>query len=193
MKGLVGPWALVCRARKALGLEQVKAAHDGREVLMRLSLGDLIEPPLLSRPDVALRVPTLTEALGPLLEWRIGYMVESLGGTHDASLEQGCRSTMEGWLSRGALWVLTLGGEIVSMTGFNAEARGIVQVGGVYTPPRLRSRSYARAAVAGSLKLARDHGAMRSVLFTSEQNLAAQAAYRGIGYRITGDYGLVLY
>jgi predicted GNAT family acetyltransferase len=120
-------------------------------------------------------------------------MVESLGGNRDAALEESCRSTMQAWLSGGTLWVLTLAGEIVSMTGFNAQARGIVQVGGVYTPPALRSRSYARAAVAASLKLARERGASRSVLFTSERNQAAQAAYRGFGYRVTGDFGLVLY
>jgi ribosomal protein S18 acetylase RimI-like enzyme len=162
-------------------------------VLMSLSLDELQEPALLARSDAALRVPTLSEALGPLLEWRIAYMVESLGGTRDGALESSCRSTMEGWLNGGTLWVLTLGGEIVSMTGFNAQARGIVQVGGVYTPPPLRSRGYARAAVAGSLKLARAQGATRSVLFTSEENQAAQAAYRGLGYRVTGDFGLVLY
>jgi predicted GNAT family acetyltransferase len=38
------------------------------------------------------------------------------------------------------------------MTGFNAQPRGIAQGGGVFTPPALRSRGYARAAVAGSLK-----------------------------------------
>ena len=91
------------------------------------------------------------------------------------------------------LWVLTLGDQIVAMTGFNAMARGIAQVGGVYTPPALRGRGYARAAVAASLKLAREQGAVRSVLFTAETNLAAQRAYTALGYQVAGDFGLVLY
>jgi predicted GNAT family acetyltransferase len=148
---------------------------------------------LLARSDVALRVPTLAEAGGLLREWRIAYMVESLGSTRDAALEEQCLQQMRGWRERGTLWVLTLGGEIVSMTGFNAVARGIAQVGGVYTPPALRSRGYARAAVAASLKLARQDRATRSVLFTAEDNLAAQRAYQSLGYRIVGDYGLVLF
>jgi predicted GNAT family acetyltransferase len=31
------------------------------------------------------------------------------------------------------------------------------------------------------------------VLFTPDDNLAAQAAYRALGYRVTGDYGLVFF
>jgi predicted GNAT family acetyltransferase len=84
--------------------------------------------------------------------------------------------------------------EIVAMTGFNSEARGVAQVGGVFTPPALRRRGYARSAVAASLQLARKHrGAVRSTLFTAETNLAACQAYLALGYRIVGDFGLVLF
>jgi hypothetical protein len=64
-----------------LGLAQTEAVHAGREVLMSLSLDRLQEPALLSRSDVALRVPTLAEALGPLLEWRImtGFNAQARG------------------------------------------------------------------------------------------------------------------
>jgi RimJ/RimL family protein N-acetyltransferase len=193
VQGFIGTWVLVSRARTALGFAERPARHDGREALFSLPLEGLREPPLLAREDVALRVPTPAEATGVLSEWRVAYEVETLGSKRNADVERAARETMQGWLARGTVWVLSCGTEIVSMTGFNAVARGVVQVGGVYTPPALRARSYGRAAVAASLKLARDQGATRSVLFTSETNLAAQRAYMALGYQVTGDFGLVLF
>jgi predicted GNAT family acetyltransferase len=68
----------------------------------------------------------------------------------------------------------------------------VVQIGGVYTPPALRSRGYARAVVAGSLAAAAAMGVGRSILFTGRDNVAARRAYESIGYRRIGDYGLVV-
>lgn len=66
----------------------------------------------------------------------------------------------------------------------------MVQVGGVYTPPALRSRGYARCAVAGSLLAARAEGAERAILFTN--NPAAVRAYEALGFARIGEYALVL-
>ncbi len=76
---------------------------------------------------------------------------------------------------------------------FNARLPDCVQIGGVYTPPARRGHGYARAAVAGALLEARDAGATRSILFTGEHNAAARAAYLALGYRVIGDFGLVLF
>jgi predicted GNAT family acetyltransferase len=89
------------------------------------------------------------------------------------------------------LWVLE--GEPVSMTGFNAEALDVVQVGGVWTPPPLRGRGYGRAVVAGSLLDRFAHGARRSVLFTDAENQGALRAYAVLSYRHIGEYGLWLF
>lgn len=193
VRGLLGTWGLVCRARRALGLEHARAARDGKEVLMSLPFAQMKRPATLDRGDAALRAPTVAEARGLLREWRIAYEIETLGAAPGRELEERAASMTLEWRDRGTLWVLTLGGEVVAMTGFNAEARGIVQVGGVYTPPGLRGRGHARAAVAASLELARSNGATRSVLFTGETNLAAQRAYLALGYRVVGDFGLVLF
>jgi hypothetical protein len=53
----------------------------------------------------------------------------------------------------------------MSYSSFTATTRGMVQVGGVYTPAELRGRGYGRAVVAGSLRDARKAGSRRSVLF----------------------------
>jgi RimJ/RimL family protein N-acetyltransferase len=193
VRGFVGAWALVSRARAALGLQHTPAAHDGRELLFSLALGELVLPSLLSRPHVVLRPPTPAEVDARLAGWRAEYQVECLGAARTPELTESALQQMRLWHDTGALWVLLVDGAISAMTGFNAEGRGIVQVGGVFTPPELRGRGYARAAVAASLQLARNRGLTRSVLFTSESNHAAQRAYTSLGYAVTGDYGLVLF
>jgi predicted GNAT family acetyltransferase len=67
-----------------------------------------------------------------------------------------------------------------------------VQIGGVWTPPPLRSRGHARAVVGGSLLLARAQGMRRSVLFTGEDNVAALRSYERLGYVRAGRFGLWL-
>ena len=190
--GFIGPWPLVCRTRKVFGLDQTPAAHDGAELLFGLSLDAMSLPPLLSRADVALRSPTAAEASGVLADWRAEYQVETLGNASSPEQRAAARRETEGGREAGTLWVLTVAEEVVAMTGFNAETRGIVQVGGVFTPPALRGRGFARAAVAASLLQARARGVQRSVLFTAETNQAARRAYTALGFRAIGDFGLVL-
>ena len=67
-----------------------------------------------------------------------------------------------------------------------------MQIGGVWTPPEFRGRGYARGVVAGSLVVARKHGVQRAVLFADPANDTARRAYLYLGFRIVGDYGLVL-
>src|SRR5438552_10624203 len=79
-----------------------------------------------------------------------------------------------------------------STSVFNAMLPDIVQIGGVWTPPEFRGRGYARAVVAGSLLAARKQGVARAVLFADPANERARRAYQFLGFRIVGDYGLVL-
>ena len=76
---------------------------------------------------------------------------------------------------------------------FNARLPDVVQLGGIFTRPEDRGRGYARRLVAGMLQHARADGAPRAVLFTGQDNLAAQRAYEAIGFEPIGLYGLVLW
>lgn len=192
VRGIVGPWRLASRIRKALGLEQARAAHDGPELLYGVALTELKLPQLLEQPGVGLRVPEAREA-GLLVTWRVDYEVEALGAVRSPELERVVQEQVERGRATGRLLVLSADAQLVAMTSFNAEARGIVQVGGVYTPPALRGRGYARAAVAASLQLARQRGAVRSILFTAETNHAARRAYASLGYQVIGDYAILLF
>jgi predicted GNAT family acetyltransferase len=91
----------------------------------------------------------------------------------------------------GSRWLLEQDGWPVASTGFNARLPDVVQIGGVYTPPALRGRGYARAAVAGSLLAVRETGVRRAVLFTGTDNEPARRTYLALGFRVVGDFGFV--
>jgi GNAT superfamily N-acetyltransferase len=187
--GLSGPYAQVVAARDALGMRDRSATLDSREDLFALSLDELQVPPQLSDGRWTCRAPT-KEDHPELVQWHVAYDVEALGAVDSPDLHQRAQQRVE---FNSAKYVLVAEDQRVATSGFNAQLPDIVQVGGVYTPPALRGRGYGRAVVAGSLLDARSRGATRSILFTQVENSAARAAYLALGYRIIGDYGLVLF
>ena len=188
--GMSGPWTQVCDARRALGLHDRPAAFDSKDVLMALELAALVRPPLVDDPEVVCR-RTRADDLELAVEWRIAYAIEELRATDGARLHAEARADMERHHREGSSWILEHAGRPVSFSAFNASLPDVVQIGGVFTPPALRSRGYARAVVAGSLVAAAAAGVGRSVLFTGVENPAAQRAYRALGFRPVGDYGLL--
>jgi GNAT superfamily N-acetyltransferase len=193
VKGIIGPLALAARTRAALGLDGAPDTKALEDRLFVLELEKLRVPALLGEPGIAFRAPTEDEVRDPLAGWRAAYHEEVLGAVRTPELEaQGARD-VDGFRRAGVSWVLTQGGVPVSYTAFNARTRGVVQVGGVYTPPAHRRNGYARAAVAASLLLARDQGETRSTLFTSVENEGAVRAYTTLGYEIAGDFCLILF
>jgi predicted GNAT family acetyltransferase len=187
LRGFLGPWAEVQAARAALGLTGARAELESREDLFELDLAALVVPAKLAGGTWICRAP-LASDLPLLARWRADYHVEALGATPGPALDEEARREVSQW----GFWVLVAEGERVAMTAFNARLPDMVQVGGVYTPPELRGRGYARAAVAGSLLDARAGGAGRAILFTGDDNVAARTAYLALGFQIVGDYGMVL-
>jgi len=193
VNGIIGPLPLVHRTRAALGLDEAPVARCLEDRLFVLELSALVVPALLDDPDIAFRVPTESEAKEPLAAWRAAYHEEVLGAVRTPELEAQAFHDVNGWRLGGNSWVLTRHGAPVSYTAFNAKTHGIVQVGGVYTPPALRRNGYARAAVCASLLLAREQGFTRSTLFTNVENDGAVRAYTTLGYRAVGDFCLMLF
>jgi predicted GNAT family acetyltransferase len=187
--GLSGPLEQVRRARRALRLEGVATAMEADEALYVLELSALVLPPALSEGQVACR-PPLPEERNTLCAWRHAYSVETLGGSDTAAAREAAASSIDMQMAEGNVWVVVTHGEPVSLAGFNATLPDIVQLGGIYTPPALRGRGYAKAAVAGALQVAIERGATRAVLFTD--NPSAMRSYQAVGFRRAGDYGLVL-
>jgi predicted GNAT family acetyltransferase len=164
---------------------------DETENLYRLRLAELKVPDQLASGQ--LRGRRLEPGDAELVtDWWVAYSVEVLGEEDTPQLLEAMRDGFQRRLEERKSWILEDGGRRVSMSGFNMAIREAVQVGGVYTPPPLRSRGYGRAAVAASLLDARDEGVEMSILFTGIANIAAQRAYTALGFEHIGDYRLLL-
>lgn len=192
VSGILGPDAQARAARRALGLERRATTLDSREDLFALALAALRVPAPLAAGALVCRAPREGEL--PLLgDWRHDYRLEVIGEHPGARLRARAGEEIALLQRLGRQFVLEHEGRLVAYAAFNAATPSCVQIGGVWTPPELRGRGYARAVVAGALRAARARGVARSVLFTSTHNRAAQAAYRALGYQRVGDYALILF
>ncbi|MDZ7957489.1 MAG: GNAT family N-acetyltransferase [Aulosira sp. DedQUE10] len=193
ISGIAGPAAQVEATKQVLGLPNQPTNLDERELLFSLALPDLQIPPALASDEVKCRLPH-PEEFDLLSQWWYAFNIEALKKSESTDLQASCRHEIEARQATAMHWVLVAGDTPVAYSGFNARLPDIVQIGGVWTPPALRGKGYGKSVVAGSLLEARSHGVERAILFTNRENLAAQAAYRGIGFQATGEeFGLVLF
>jgi len=192
--GFIGPDDQVKRAKRLLGLLSSEMRHDEAEGLYSLNLKDLITPEILNQPGISWRRARSAD-LELLTRWLVAMNVETLGETDTPILHQNRRASVERIIKNDSTWILEIDGKPVSTSGFNADIKNstgykIVQIGGVFTPPELRRRGFARAVVAASLLDAKAEAVAKAILFTGESNFPAQKAYAAIGFQRTGTYRL---
>ena len=185
--GLIGPCVQVEAARRALGLSEAGTTLDSVEDLFSLELTALVVPALLGAGG-RVRAPRQDE-VSLLVDWRLAYEAETIGWE---VARENVEASMRRYIRQGIEFVLEVDGELVAGCHWNARTADAVQIGGVWTPPALRDRGYARAVVAGALQEAARQGLWRTILFTPKTNHAARRAYEALGYRIVGDYAIVL-
>ena len=190
--GLIGPNDQVAAAKEALEMDASKIQLDETENLYSLQLEDLIVPSSLSSGEVRGRRIEPRD-LERITQWTVAYSMEALGETDSPQLWQRCRATVERKLEQRHTWVLEHHGHPVACSSFNSAIKEAVQIGGVWTPPELRRRGYGRSVVAASLLDAWREGVEKAILFTGEDNIAAQKAYVALGFRHIGDYRIVLF
>lgn len=180
ISGAVGEGVATRRVLAAVGLDKVTMRRDADEPGFGVSLAKLQVPDATGaqvlKPDCDQR--------DMLIGWRTDYHLEIMGTPSGLAAATAARD-IDGYIAAGSHRVLLQDGVAVAMTGFNAALPEIVQIGGVYVPPDLRGRGYARLAVALHLLEA------QAVLFAA--NEAAARAYRGIGFQRTGTMALVLF
>lgn len=186
VSGAAGPAASTRPVLSALGLTATPARLDEDEPGFALDLSRLRLP---ARHDATL-IPASAVGRDLLTAWRAAATVETQGMPLAEAPAQAARD-VDGWLANDSHRVLLHQGQPVALTGFNARLQEIVQVGGVYTPPDLRNRGHARAAVALHLAEARAGGATRAVLFAATP--AAVRAYLAIGFQPAAAFSLVLF
>ena len=191
IEGLVGPNDQVSLAKAALGVGGSSAQMDETEMLYSLELEELVVPDNLASGRVTSRRIEPGD-VDLLARWSAAYEVEALGEADSPRLRDKAREETERAVREQRTWVLEDEGRLVARSSFNTAIAEAVQVGGVWTPPELRRRGYGRAVVAASLLDARAAGVEKGILFTGEDNTAAQKAYEALGFRRVGDYSLVL-
>jgi ribosomal protein S18 acetylase RimI-like enzyme len=190
--GLLGPGQQVTRARFALGLAEGEASEDSTDDLFTLDLAALKVPASLAEARLAVRHPLASE-IALITEWSVSFNCEAVGFTETDELKRNCADHIGRLQEERAHFVLVSAGVPVAYAAFNATVPNAVQLGGVWTPPCLRGRGYARNVVAGALLAARSAGVSRAVLFTENGNAAAQSAYRSLGFVKVGDFGVVIF
>ncbi len=197
VRGAIGPVDQVDVIRAGLDAEAARAGsvlprqQDAVEPLFALELAALVVPEALRQGEVHGRRATGRD-VDTLAAWRVAFEVEALSVEPAATAPDDACAGVRRQIDDGVLWILEDDDRPVAMTAFNTRTAEAVQVGGVYTPPELRGRGYARCAVAASLLAARDEGATLGVLFTAEDNAAAQRAYRALGFRAEGAFRLFM-
>jgi GNAT superfamily N-acetyltransferase len=187
--GFTGPLQQVRDARAALGLDTAKPKLCADEGLYALNLSHLLVPHPLSTGALVCQ-PPVAQHRDLLCSWRLAYDVEVLGATDSPEQRERAAGFLDWQMAEGNAWIAMDRGAPVSLSGFNATLAEMVQLGGIYTPPNLRGRGFAKVAVAGSLLAARDRDASRAVLFTN--NPSAVRSYEALGFEQVGDFSLVL-
>ena len=191
LAGVIGPLAQALEALSALGVSRDELTADSPEILYSLSLDALRIPPRRDGQELKASPPR-EEDFDQLVEWTLAYEQEALGVAVTPARRAHVSTRLVRAINEGALYVMTDHDVLVSQTGFNSEVPGIVQIGGVWTPPHLRGRGYARTIVARHLITARDRGVEKAILFTAHDNLPAQKAYESLGFERIGDYAIML-
>jgi len=191
LAGIVGPGTQVKTLCQHLAIDAHHCQMADAEGLYTLPLTKLIRPAALHEGHVRGRLITADD-IDELAHWRAAYNHEALGDPDSAEGLAQAQHEINRAAAEGLCWVLEADGQRVAMSSFNATLPEAVQVGGVYTPPQWRGRGYARAVVAASLHEAWAAGAQRAMLFTDDENIAAQRAYRALGFERVADWGLVL-
>jgi RimJ/RimL family protein N-acetyltransferase len=175
-----------------MGLVGAATAIDSTDILYGLDLDHLILPPRLQEKGVICRRSGIAD-LDLLKEWRVAFSIEALGYRDSPALHESSSELVDALHAQGDLWLLTESGRPVASAAINARLADSVTVGGVWAPPDLRGRGYARAVVGGMLEEARRSGVPRSVLFADRANPFSCRAYEALGFQAVGDYGLILF
>lgn len=185
VKGFIGNGPEVAALRSLARLTH-KATLDAVEPAFALDLVDLQMP---NTTGFALR-PFGAAPEDLLIKWRAAYEVETLSVAPDVAAVSATKQVRHA-MATDSHRVLFAGDRPVAVTGFNAQMPEIVQIGGVYTPPELRGRGFARTALALHLQEVCIEGVERAVL--SAANAAAARVYRALGFQQTGEFALVIF
>ncbi len=183
LRGIVGDGGQCASVIASLSLDVTTFQMNEAEGLFHVPSAQLVIPPLAAHVRRAEARDRET-----LVQFDTEYELEALGETDPTHARSAAERSTNQRLREARLFVLEIDGLIVASSAFNARVDHVAQIGGVWTPPALRGRGYARACVAGALVLARDEGVTEAILFTGDNNAPARKAYAAIGFNAIGTF-----
>lgn len=189
--GLIGPSAQVEAAIEIPPFSLRRARLAARQDLLALALEGFAMP---EPPGPAYEAGPAADADRPLLrDWRYAYCREVLAWAESDGSRRMAAEEIDRTLDDGNGYVLRRDGTPIAYAGINARLPDIVQIGGVYVPPDERDQGYGRLVTAAALADVKAKGARNAILFTGIENIPAKFCYEGLGFRVVGDYAVVLY
>lgn len=200
-----GDWAKAVKTLTGQALTGILGPADQCQALIQalgISDGDIRKSdvqPGFSLDLTALRMPTLQDLrLTPItpsdadlvLAWRIAYLQEVLHSPL-ALAEAEASTDVAKMLARNSHRLLWRAKTPVAMAGFNTDLGAVAQIGGVYTPAKLRGQGFARQALARLLREAQGRGLERAVLFAASETAAR--AYVSLGFQPSHSYSMTFF
>lgn len=137
-------------------------------------------------PEAPGRSSPATADHAPILAgWARDFQAEALGNQrpNDDTFARSVTDRIETQSPSFGLWVHTVDGEPVSMSGHNGPTPNGIRVSGVFTPPEYRGHGYATTLVARQSRWLLGSGRRFCFLYTDLANPTSNAIYRRIGYR----------
>jgi uncharacterized protein len=121
--------------------------------------------------------------------WREDFQRVALGGTREEA-ERSFDAYLQAAPEVRGLFLWEVDGRPVSMGGYAGMTPHGVRIGAVYTPPPLRRRGYASAAVAALSQRLLDSGRRFCFLYTDLANPTSNHIYQEVGYLPVADSSL---
>lgn len=188
LKGFVGDWSSVepVHAHFLTIQPAYRPSYDTRNILYSLSL---IDHPLLAHQP---QVRYLAAADFPDIH-RLRHLDDPTDCLPTGLDDQQERQLILEQTAEHLWWGVEVDGHVQAMVLMSAQSSRIGQLGAVYTAMVHRRRGLGRRMMLHMLKDCRDvMGHAKSVLFTDDDNFAAQGLYESIGYQRIGYFALIL-
>jgi len=192
LAGVTGPIGDVEACIAAIAERNGMPRQANRETLFAVKLAELKLPEALRVGSVTVnRAQARDRALA--VEWRIDMLAATRIGQSAEAMREQAEIEIGRLLDAGLVWVAKQDGIAVAQATTIALAEGRACVGGVWTPAASRNQGFARAVVAGQLRILESEGIERGVLFTGQHNGAAISAYKALGFAELGAWGMAFY
>ncbi len=186
LKGLIGNWKFCAQFWKYLKANKIiqKEIFACKEILYSVELQHV---DISTQQSVRFLTEEDYEQWKPL---RVNYLEEE-GIPNDLSDKQLLDAFLDKTRKKIA-WGFFLNDSLVSIADLNAKALDLGQVGGVYTSPKFRRKGYSKAVMKQLLCDAKElHCIRKLIIFTKENNFAAQKLYTSLGATKVGHFALL--